>query len=277
MNMNHDKIAALLLDAAIHGAVALYHCEEPDRVVVSVKSDQSPVCDADHASDDAVKARLSLILPHLPVVSEETASACHADCFLLLDPLDGTREFLAGGDEYAVLLAYIEDGRARAGAIVAPRLGLAWSGGMTAKKHIVNLKSVVSDNGRIIRTENMHVRPCASSDARGLVSRLHGDEASNLALARFGPGSIQEASSAIKFALIAEGSAQIQIRLAPMMEWDAAAGDALIHAAGGVMAGLDGKPLFYGKKGSSFINPPFIAAASQMLFDHALDAAHRDN
>jgi 3'(2'), 5'-bisphosphate nucleotidase len=268
--MDQDAIAALLLDAALCGGRALLACGCHTRVAVETKSDQSPVSAADLASDTAVKQRLAQLMPDLPVVSEETASAHFHRRFLMLDPLDGTREYLAGGAEFAVALAYIEDGRPRAGVIVAPKLGVAWSGGATAQRHRIGL-----DGTLVGPTEPIHVVPSSPLQAIALVSRLHDDEASRNALLAFGPASRRAASSAVKFALIAEGSAQIQIRLAPMMEWDAAAGDALIIAAGGVIAGLDGKPLTYGQRGGDFINPPFIAAATQDLFNAGLCAVQR--
>jgi 3'(2'), 5'-bisphosphate nucleotidase len=268
--MDHNAIASLLLDAALCGGRALMACGCHTSVVVETKADLSPVSAADHASDLAVKQRLSELLPDVPVISEETAQANHHRRFLMLDPLDGTREYLAGGSEFAVALAYIEDGRPRAGVIVAPKLGLAWSGGRKALRHHLTVKCTLEGAAQAI-----HVEPSLPSQAIALVSRLHGDAASMRALAAFKPGSQRAASSAVKFALIAEGSAHIQIRLAPMMEWDAAAGDALIMAAGGIIAGLDGKALIYGQKGADFINPPFIAAATQDLFDAGLNAVQR--
>ncbi len=268
--MDRDAIAALLLDAALCGGRALLACGCHTQVKVETKSDQSPVTAADYASDIAVKQRLAQLMPGLPVVSEETASANTHRRFLMLDPLDGTREYLAGGAEFAVALAYIEDGRSRAGVIVAPKLGFAWSGGLTAIRHRIGERGMITGEA-----EAIHVVSSSPAQATALVSRLHDDDASRRALLAFGPGARRAASSAVKFALIAEGSAQIQIRLAPMMEWDAAAGDALIVAAGGVVAGLDGEPLVYGQRGGDFVNPPFIAAASRELFSAGLRAVQR--
>ncbi|MGL4728352.1 MAG: 3'(2'),5'-bisphosphate nucleotidase CysQ family protein, partial [Bosea sp. (in: a-proteobacteria)] len=215
--------------------------------------------------------KLAELLPHVAVVSEENPAAAYARHeFILVDPLDGTAEFLEGGKEYCVAVGYVIDGRALAGAIVAPMIGRAWWAGTRAFEGSFTpaapLAAPLTD-----------IRPIKALQGRAdhmvaLVSRLHPDARSQRALERMKAAESRPVSSAIKFGLIASAQAQFHIRCGPTMEWDVAAGDAILKAAGGMVTDLSGAPLTYGLKRRNFRNPPFVAASGSRVMALALEA-----
>ena len=263
-----DEVAARLAEAA--RAAGLVLARHRFRAEARAKADGSPVCAADLAADAEAKRVLAEQLPGVPIVSEETvADRVPEGPFLLLDPLDGTREFLAGGDSYCVAIAYVGEGRALAGALCAPALGRAWYGGRRAFG-----RRLAEDGGWAGPAEPIAVRPVPPAGPVALVSRFHGDSRSDAILARLAPAEQITLSSAAKFGLIASGEADLNIRCGPTMAWDVAAGDALLAAAGGVLCGLDGQALDYRAIGrDSWRNPPFVAASSAVLAKRAVAAA----
>ncbi len=266
-----DRVSDALLAAAMHGAAALAHACRPDAVWRRTKPDGSEVTEADMAADAAIRSALAERMPNVPVVSEESPDAANARReFILVDPLDGTAEFLGGGDEYAVAVGYVVDGRALAGAIVAPQLGRAWWGGSRAWQ-------ATFDPGRPVPGVLAGIRPIRARQGRAdamvaLVSRRHPDQRSERAMERMRPAKCRQVSSAIKFGLIACAEAQFHIRCGQTMEWDVAAGDAILKAAGGQVTDLAGAPLVYGRPGAHFYNPPFVAAAGSRILAQALEA-----
>jgi len=187
--------------------------------------------------------------------------------FILLDPLDGTREFLADGDSFCVCLAVIVDGRPVAGALAAPMLRRLWYGGERAFERALDAGAAPAGPARPIR-----VRALADAAPIALVSRFHGDATSDRIVASFRPAEQRPVSSAVKFGLIAAGEADLHVRGGPTMEWDIAAGEAILTAAGGALRLLDGGAPRYGRIADGFRNPPFVAAASAAL---ATEAARR--
>ena len=274
LGLMQDQLAYKLFEASLAGAQALmaFWCGQTAR---TEKTDGSVVSEADHAADAAVRKALAELSLDAQLVSEEseTHAAAGDGTFLLLDPLDGTDEFLAHGKEFCVCLAAIHQGRPVAGAIVAPALQRAWYAGQTCFG--VDLGPNLSPPAR---PEPLHVRNRATAEpTRALVSRRNGDARSDAALRRCGVSSLMPASSAIKFGFLAEGRADILVRHGRTMAWDIAAGEAVLAAAGGSVRGFDGQALMYSGSDGGFGNPPFIAVADEVLVQPVLQAVQCTN
>ncbi|PTM41868.1 3'(2'),5'-bisphosphate nucleotidase CysQ [Bosea sp. 124] len=264
---DRNELARCLAEAArLSGAVLLAMRAARD---VTIKPDGSPVCSADMAADHAAKQALARLLPGIPVVSEESASAvAPAPVFILLDPLDGTREFLAGGDSYCVAIAVICGERPIAGAIAAPASGRLWFAGEDAFA-----QGLTPDGATIGEARRIAVRALPAEGPATLVSRFHGDRLSDAVAAALGSTTTVPMSSAVKFGLLASGEADLHVRGGPTMEWDIAAGDVILRAAGGIILMLDGTTPSYGRIDRDYRNPPFIAASSEALARRAVAAA----
>lgn len=220
---------------------------------VREKADGSPVSEADLRAEDAIAAALARDFPGIPIVSEECAPPERADpdaAFFLVDPLDGTAEFIAGGPEFCVNIALIAGGRPIAGALHAPALGMSWFGGESARKARLS-----AGGGR--RVAAIHARPAPTRGLVALVSRRHGDTATEALLARMPIARRKVVSAAIKFAVLAEGKADVYPRLGLTMAWDTAAGQAILEAAGGCVLDARGEPLRYRCETGGFANGGF--------------------
>jgi 3'(2'), 5'-bisphosphate nucleotidase len=227
------------------------------------KLDGSPVTEADLAADRIIADGLARLIPDVPALSEERvhlAKPRYDGSFFLIDPLDGTKEFVAGRDEFTVNLALVTNGTPLLGIIGAPALGLIWRGlvGRGAERLTARDVSVA---------EPIHTRthPKLGEPWIVAVSRSHGDIRTEAFIAER-PGAIRQAlGSAVKFGRVAEGGADIYPRLAPTSEWDVAAGHAVVTAAGGRITDAQGADLQFGRarqdlKGQQgFIVPEFIA------------------
>jgi 3'(2'), 5'-bisphosphate nucleotidase len=226
---------------------------------VAIKADGSPVTEADTAAERVIRTRLSEVLPDFPLIAEESFDAKRdgpAGRFVLVDPLDGTREFIAGSNEFTVNIALIEDGEAVVGCVYAPALNLLYLAGAMA------LRAELRPGDRLPPVESMKALATRPYPAEGLCaveSRSHLDPASEALLQRLPVVSRKAAGSSLKFCLIAQGDSDIYPRLAPTMEWDTAAGQAVLTAAGGCVIGRDGSPLRYGKAEARFRNDGFVA------------------
>lgn len=263
---DRDELARRLAEAArISAAVLLSMRMARD---VRLKADGSPVCSADLAADAAAKAALARLLPDFPVISEESAEAvAPGPVFILLDPLDGTREFLADGESYCVAIAIVRGDRPIAGAIAAPQIGRLWYGGAHAFAQRLDPAGAALGEALPIA-----VRPEPADGPVALVSRFHGDGLSEDLTTAMGARERRPVSSAVKFGLIASGEADLHVRGGQTMEWDIAAGDAILQAAGGVVLTLDGAMPRYGCVERQFRNPPFVAAGSLAMARRALAA-----
>ena len=218
------------------------------------KMDGSPVTEADERAQDLILARLTQIAGEVPIVSEEgqesnrQAPASASASFWLVDPLDGTKEFLSGNGEFTVNIALIEDRKPVLGVVLAPARGLLFAAAPDSGP------TVEDGSGR----RPISTRAIPSEGATIVSSRSHGDAE---ALARFTGGRRVAATvcagSSLKFCLLASGEADLYPRFGRTMEWDTAAGDAILRAAGGRVTDLEGNPLSYGKPG--FENPHFVA------------------
>ncbi len=224
---------------------------------VEGKADGSPVTEADLAADRIIAEGLARIAPRVPALSEERADLAelpYSGSFFLIDPLDGTKEFVAGRDEFTVNLALVTNGTPLLGIVGAPALGLVWRGlvGRGAERLRLGDKPV---------TEPIHTRPYPERGEPWIaaVSRSHGDARTEAFIAAR-PGAIRKTlGSAVKFGRVAEGQADIYPRLAPTSEWDIAAGHAVLTAAGGAITDAQGGALQFGKGRAGFIVPEFIA------------------
>ncbi len=232
------------------GAVILEHYREG--VEVRAKADASPVTVADEAAEAVILAGLAGLTPKTLVVAEETVASGHVPelgqaPFWLVDPLDGTKEFISRNGEFTVNIALIEDREPILGVILAPALGKVWWG---ARGH-----GSMTRNGGAARA--IAARPWPASGAVAVASRSHSDAETEAFLDEAGVVERISAGSSLKFCLIAEGRADLYPRFGTTMEWDTAAGHAVLSAAGGRVTTRDGAPFLYRKP--AFRNPGFIA------------------
>jgi 3'(2'), 5'-bisphosphate nucleotidase len=243
---------------------------------VADKGDGSPVTDADLAADRLIAEGLARLAPDLPVLSEERAHATkppYRGSFFLVDPLDGTKEFIAGRSEFTVNLALIVAGTPLVGIIGAPALGVVWRGlvGRGAERLQVEQESGKTGAVDIGAAEPIHTRamPPPGTPWVAAVSRSHADARSE-SFIKSRPNAVRlQLGSAVKFGRLAEGTVDIYPRLAPTSEWDVAAGHALVTAAGGKVTDLNGGALRFGQQEDGFVVPGFLAwgdpAAAQVV------------
>lgn len=232
----------------------------PAPMGVQRKSDNSPVTLADLAANRTIVQGLRTITPDIPVVSEELPETevhrCNAIQFWLVDPLDGTREFVSGGVDFTVNIALIDRGEPVWGVVYAPSIDLLYWGG-------IQTGSFRQKEGK---TSRLRVRsPSQDQSVRGIMrvvaSKSHLNSATRTFLDKLGDDvELVQAGSSLKFCLIAQGDADIYPRLGDTCEWDTAAAQAVLEGAGGVVCDLAGDRLVYGKP--DVLNPHFIAAAS---------------
>jgi 3'(2'), 5'-bisphosphate nucleotidase len=247
--MDATRCAALMLAlTATAVRAALVVRDLAGKGEVQKKPDGSPVTEADLAAETAIRDGLARAAPGLPFVSEEQAESEDArsggfggGCYALVDPLDGTREFIAGSDEYAINIAIMADGRPLLGILAAPALGLLWRGIVGRGAERITFAA----DGRTSLPQPIHSRK-PPRDIVVVVSRSHLDPRTQAFLATLQAAGTMPCGSAIKFARVAEGTADLYPRLAPVRDWDAAAGHALVEAAGGTVATPEGQPLRYG-------------------------------
>lgn len=226
-----------------------------------IKNDLSPVTAADEASEKLILEGLARLLPGVPVIAEESAANARLDrlgpSFLVVDPLDGTKEFLAGRDEFTVNVALVTHGVPIAGIIAAPAQGLLWRGVVGGKAERLRLRLGAAPSQAYDRSF-IRARP-APARLTVATSRTHLDEMTEDFLSRLPVGKRYLCGSAVKFCHIAEGAADIYPRLSPTREWDVAAGCALLVAAGGIVTAPDGSPMRFGRIAEKFLVPGFIA------------------
>jgi 3'(2'), 5'-bisphosphate nucleotidase len=255
-----DRELADALTQLVAGAAVLLRRAAMATFDVSIKSDGSPVTSADLAADGFLAERLARLLPGLAVVSEERVPppSWHCpDVFVLIDPLDGTKEFLAGRPEYVVNLAVVVDRRPVAGFIAVPTLGCVYRGVVGCGAECLTFGE--HDPATPLAVAPIRVRAAPAAGLVALASRSHRDAETDAFLARLAVTERHDLGSALKFCRIAEGAADIYPRLGPTHEWDIAAGHALVEAAGGSMTGRDGETLSYGCADRDFLVPGFVA------------------
>jgi 3'(2'), 5'-bisphosphate nucleotidase len=228
------------------------------QVARRTKDDLSPVTAADELSEAAILEGLARVLPGVPVVSEESLDRAPGHIVasvVIVDPLDGTKEFLAGRDEFTVNVGIVTHGVPVAGVIAAPAQGFLWRGvvGGGAERLRLDTAAVAAGDPVAIRTRAAPERLVAAT------SRSHLDPRTQAFLARMAPVEPYPCGSSVKFCQLAQGAADIYPRLAPTHEWDIAAGCAILAAAGGAVTDPEGRPLRFGQADGGFLVPGFIA------------------
>ena len=266
VDFDFARAATLLTDAAARAGAAMMHHygRGPE---VEFKADNSPVTRADRDAEAIVLPVLAELAPNIPVVSEESNPDCDAPlpaCFFLVDPLDGTKEFIKQRSDFTVNVALIADGRAVFGLVYAPARALLAV--TVAEGSAIEAQLAPSATGAILSElaqKKLQVRSPNPLGLTALVSHSHLDPDTEAFLATLNIVERASAGSSVKFLEIARGAADVYPRLAPTMEWDTAAGQAVLEAAGGEVLDTKGEPLSYGKTDTALRNPSFIAWGSR--------------
>ena len=262
--MDYPKLLDDIADAAREAGEAILEIVRRG-FEVEAKRDSSPVTEADRAAELIILGALTLAAPGVPVIAEEEVAAgripAHGHTYFLVDPLDGTKEFVRGGDDYTVNIGLIENDTPTLGVVFAPATGRLHGGCVGSGAWL--------DEG--------HGRQKISTRPRGehltaVASKSHLNQATVDYLEEaIGTCGYVTAGSSLKFCMLAEGLADIYPRASPTSEWDTAAGHAVLLAAGGLVDGLDGSPLTYGKH--AFLNRAFVATSGWKppRLDHFLE------
>ena len=234
-------------------------------VTAETKADASPVTEADRRAEDVILKGLAAHFPAIPVVAEEEAAAgrvppTDGKVFILVDPLDGTKEFVGGKTDFTVNIALVSKGVPVVGVVHAPARGVIWSGRP-------GVATVASVDGNAIGERRSIAGSPLGKTVRVVASKSHRTPETDDFIARFDGAETVSVGSSLKFCLLAEGAADIYPRFGRTMEWDTAAGDAVLRAAGGTTVKPDGTAFIYGKRNqaddSDFANSWFIAVAGQ--------------
>ncbi len=257
---DRQRFARLFGDLVVGaGALAMEVLARP-QIKSQLKTDKSPVTEADERVEEYLFAALARDLPGAPIIAEEMAARGgamnHADAFLLIDPIDGTREFLARSPEFTVNLALIVGGVPVAGAISAPAASKVWFGG------VESFMADAAPGSRLPAAQDWQLLRTRKVPAQGmtaLVSKSHLDAQTEAFVARLGVAERLSVGSSLKFCALAEGRADVYPRFGPTMEWDTAAGDAILRAAGGIVLDPSGAPFLYNKVAKKYLNGPFVA------------------
>jgi 3'(2'), 5'-bisphosphate nucleotidase len=256
------RAASILTDTAARaGAAIMAHFHEGAEV--KLKDDLSPVTRADHDAEAIILAALSRFAPDVPVVSEEASGAASSPLgtrFFLVDPLDGTKEFIQRRSDFTVNVALIDDGRPRFGLVYAPAkslLAVTIAEGKAVEAELAPNRA--GANLATLACRPLHVRRAAPAGLVAVVSHSHFDAETEALLAKLKVARRSSAGSSLKFLLVARGEADVYPRFGTTMEWDIAAGQAILETAGGTVVTADGKPIRYGKVEAGLRNPSFIA------------------
>jgi len=233
-------------------------------IEVRHKDDRSPVTDADIRAERVILQELARLAPNIPVIAEEAASEGDFpdvdDVFFLVDPLDGTKEFIHRNGEFTVNIALIVDRIPVIGVVYAPakkRLFYGAGPGQAFEQNLDPTRDV--DQTGAPAPRHIQTRPPPQAGLIAVASRSHRNPETDKFLQQFNVTEFVIAGSSLKFCLVATGEADIYPRLGPTMEWDTAAGHAVLNAAGGSVTKMDGEPLLYGKTETGFKNPLFVA------------------
>jgi 3'(2'), 5'-bisphosphate nucleotidase len=258
---------ALTDTAAKAGAAIMAHYAGPTEV--EIKDDNSPVTKADRAAEAVILPALKALAPDIPVVSEETAddrSAALAPRFFLVDPLDGTKEFIKKRTDFTVNIALIEDGYPCFGLVYAPAralLAVTPADGIAVEAELPP-DAAGADLGAL-KQRRLHARQADPNGLTALVSLSHLDPETEKFLGDLHIAERASAGSSVKFLEIARGHADVYPRFGPTMEWDTAAGQAVLEASGGHVVDADGARFRYGKTTDGLRNPAFIAWGRSVL------------
>jgi 3'(2'), 5'-bisphosphate nucleotidase len=259
LSFDRDAIAEIFAQLALQAAVAVMRVYDTDSHARS-KPDKSPVCDADEYAEAIILEGLATHLPQLPVLAEEAAAHGHkppcGGSFILVDPVDGTREFLSHNGEFTINIGLILGSAPCAGVVYAPAIDRLWMAGEKAFSCTVSPGMALPP---LSERKPIHARHPPRDGWVALASRSHADTQTDAFLAQLPITERRSAGSSLKFCAVAEGDADVYPRFGNTMEWDTAAGDAILRAAGGIVLDAAGQPLRYGKAKEQFKNGPFIA------------------
>jgi 3'(2'), 5'-bisphosphate nucleotidase len=254
-----ERLAALALLAHEAGAIIMRHYEAGTQA--RRKSDHSPVTDADEEAEAHILKGLHTLVPGVPVVAEEEVAAGRLPQvglhFFLVDPLDGTKEFISHNGEFTVNIAEIVNGLAVRGVVYAPAKQRLFLGEMPGAAFEIETR--VEATPDLAKARRIKVRPAPPGGLTAVASRSHRDKKTEEYLAAYPVKDFITAGSSLKFCLVAAGEADIYPRHGTTMEWDTAAGDAVLTAAGGRVTNLDGSAFTYGRVAEGFTNPHFVA------------------
>lgn len=263
--MNYEKLTQEMRQLALLAGDKIMEIYAADDFDVRAKSDQSPVTAADEAADAIISAGLRAAFPDVPLVTEEQ-SASHGQSvstFLIVDPLDGTKEFIQRRGDFTVNIAYVLDGVPVRGVVYAPakgRLFYTQADGQSVEESGDFTKDKVGE------TEPISVSRPDNNALLVVASKSHRDQATDDYINNYSVKDMKSAGSSLKFCLVATGEADLYPRLGRTMEWDTAAGHAVLTGAGGKVVRFDNhSPLTYGKPG--FANPFFIALSPEVVLE----------
>ncbi len=262
--MDRELLLAGLCEAVVKASdVIMYHYSHD--IEVMEKGDKSPVTIADQKAEVIILEELARIAPEIPVVAEEACSAGNIPSelgsrFFLVDPLDGTKEFLKRNGEFTVNIGLIEDGIPTMGAVYAPALDRLYFGSEEGGAYVQSVRP--SHGAEDLKSNDATPITVRKAPAAGIVavtSRSHMDNQTKAYLEGFKVAELKPSGSSLKFCLVATGEADLYPRFGPTCEWDVAAAHAVLRAAGGSVEVIGGGPMVYGKTEVRFLNPGFIA------------------
>jgi 3'(2'), 5'-bisphosphate nucleotidase len=252
-----NMVRRMAVDA---GEIVLKYFDLVDDNHIEAKADGSPVSLADREAEVFIQLSLGQLIPGIPVIGEEAAELGKlpdlemAEYFWLVDALDGTKEFLSGGEDFTVNIALIHKGEPILGVVYAPAVGILYAG--------YGPNTALRWNQDNDKEKSIRVRRTPKEGLTVVASQRHGDGGKlEKFLEEFKVKKILKRGSSLKICSIAEGKADIYPRFGPTCEWDTAAGDAVLRSAGGFLTDLEGKPLAYGNADKEFLNPEFIACS----------------
>ncbi len=255
---DRDAVALCFAQICCDAAVEVMEVYDSD-FEVRLKDDYSPVCDADERAELAILCALKTAFPGITVVAEESFNdqdvSAIDNIFILVDPVDGSKEFVNRNGEFTVNIGLVENGHPVAGCVYAPALNKIYLGGERALRGEIR----PGDKVRADKLSAIMTRTPAPNGLTSIISRSHPDEKALAFAEKAGARQVISAGSSLKFCRLAEGAADIYPRFGPTMEWDIAAGHAVLRAAGGDVLKPSGEAFRYGKISSGFQNGSFIA------------------
>ena len=267
--MSDGSLLDALVAAALQAGRAAHQIYQAD-FTVRTKADDSPVTAADQLAEDLILRALAQHAPGIAVVAEEQVAAGHVPApaaeFFLVDPLDGTQEFIHRRGEFTVNIALIRAAQPVLGVVYAPVSGALYVGDVAAGR--AQRAQLDPLQPAALAFEPIRVRAVPAAGLTAVASRSHRSSQTDAYLARYRIARLLSVGSSLKFCMLACGEADLYPRLGPTMEWDTAAGQAVLVAAGGAVFAADGQPLRYGKP--QFRNPWFVASGT--LVPHGLAA-----
>ena len=267
--LSDTELAEALIETALVAGRAIMAIYESS-FAVEMKCDASPVTEADRVAEEIILADLAKYAPNIPVVAEEACSIGHipsvGGAFFLVDPVDGTREFISRNGDFTVNIGLVRDGCPVMGLVYAPVHGCLFIGRADGGAE----RLMVRDH-KVVGRCAINVTAPAVQPPRIVASRSHRTTETDVFIARYPGAALVSAGSSLKFCLMAAGEADLYPRMGPTMQWDTAAGDAVLRAAGGSVSTLDGTPLGYGpgsgQGAMAYANPWFVARGTTVNHD----------